>query len=448
MATQVTETSSQFELLRQRRFLPFFITQFLGAFNDNAFKNALIILIAFQGVDQSAESSRLLVNVSAALFIAPFFLFSSTAGQIGDSFEKAMLIRAIKLAEVIIMLIAAIGFVTQSVAVLLVVLFLMGTQSAVFGPVKYGYLPRQLTEHELVGGNGLVGMGTFLAILLGMIVGGYLMALNGAGLWVSVLVLLVASGGYLSARRIPLTPAQEPGLAINWNIFTQTWKTIELTRSNRTVFLCVLAISWFWFLGATYMVQLPNYTREILHANETVYIFLMTLFCIGIGIGSMLCESLSRHRVETGLIPLGAIGLTAFGIDLYFATPQTGTKGLLMEFDEFIRQAGSWRTAMDIVGIGVFGGFYIVPLFAVVQQRTEKTILSRVIAGNNILNALFMVVAAILAIILLGPLGLQEDELFLCLVLMNIAVVGLIFFLVPEFLQRFRGWLASRLGNG
>lgn len=437
MTTQATETSSQFELLQQRRFLPFFITQFLGAFNDNAFKYALVILIAFQGVSQSVEHARYLVNISAALFILPFFLFSSTAGQIGDRYEKSLLIRAIKLVEISIMSLAAVGFFMESIPLLMFVLFLMGAQSAIFGPVKYGYLPHHLSEHELVGGNGLVSMGTFLAILLGMIIGSHLMTFENASLWASILVVGVALCGYISARNVPLTPASQPDLRIDWNVFTQTWNSIALARKNRTVFLCILGISWFWFLGSTYMVQLPNYTTEILHADKGVYIFLITLFSVGIGIGSLLCEGLSKHRVGTGLIPLGAIGLTLFGVDLYFYTPQADVVGL-MSLEVFIRQDNSWRIVVDIVGTGVFGGLYIVPLFAVVQQRTDKEILSRVIAGNNILNALFMVLAAIFAIILLGPIGWEEDELFLGLALMNILVVGLIFILMPEFLSRFK----------
>ena len=275
-----------------------------------------------------------------------------------------------------------------------------------------------------------------------MIIGSHLMTIEHASLWVSTLVVGIALCGYISARNIPLTPASQPDLKIDWNVFTQTWKSIALARKNRSVFLCILGISWFWFLGSTYMVQLPNYTREILRADEGVYIFLMALFCIGIGVGSILCESLSRHRVEIALIPLGAIGMTVFGIDLFFSAPRA-TVVELMAFEAFIRQAGSWRTAVDIIGVGVFGGLYIVPLFAVVQQRTDKEILSRVIAGNNILNALFMVLAAIFAIILLGPVGWKEDELFLGLVLMNILVVGLIFMLMPEFLSRFKNWLLN-----
>lgn len=444
---------TQFELLRQRRFLPFFITQFLGAFNDNVFKNALVILIAFQGIDQAAADSRYLVNLSAALFILPFFLFSSTAGQIGDSHEKSALMRKIKFAEVLIMLVASLGFLINSVHLLMAVLFFMGTQSALFGPVKFGYLPQHLDNTELTGGNGLVEMGTFMAILLGMILGSHLMTLEDGKYWVSFCVLLIAVSGYLSARNIPLTPAVLPDLKINWNVFTQTWKSIRLTAENRTVFLSVLGVSWFWFLGSTYMVQLPNYTREILSGNEAVYILLISIFCVGISLGSVACEKLSRHRVETGLVPLGSIGLSLFGIDLYFSAPvQTASSALgissqLIGISDFLSAAGGWHCLFDIVMIGIFGGFYIVPLMAVIQERTERKILSRVIAGNNILNALFMVVAAIIGIVLLGLLSFSEDELFLMISIMNALVAVSMFYLVPEFVQRFRRWLGFGAGH-
>jgi len=431
---------SQFELLGQRRFLPFFITQFLGAFNDNAFKNSMLILIAFYGANQSAETARFLGNLSAALFILPFFLFSSTAGQIGDSVEKSWLIRQIKLFEIIIMSVAVIGFMSHSVELLLVVLFFMGTQSAFFGPVKYGYLPQHLDETELVGGNGLVGMGTFLAILTGMLIGGYLFTVSSSGFWVSMLVLTVAVSGYLSASMVPYTPIAQQDLQVNWNIFSQTWKTIRLTRSNKTVFHCVVGISWFWFIGSTYMVQLPLYTRKILGGDPTVFNMLIGLFCVGIGAGSVLCEKLSHHRIETALVPLGATGLSLFGVDLYFATPELIGDGLI-GYRDWMSNPLNWRIAVDIVGIGVFGGFYIVPLLAVVQQRSERSILSRVIAGNNILNALFMVAAALFAMLILVVLGLKEDDLFLLVAILNILVVGSILKLEPEFIDSLRRWL-------
>jgi hypothetical protein len=431
---------SQFELLGQRRFLPFFITQFLGAFNDNAFKNALVILIAFHVANQTVESARFLQNLSAVVFILPFFLFSSTAGQIGDSVEKSWLIRQIKLFEIIIMAVAVIGFMSHSVTLLMVVLFFMGTQSAFFGPVKYGYMPQHLDETELVGGNGLVEMGTFLAILTGMLIGGHLLNINVSGEWISMLVLAIAVIGYMSARQIPYTPVAHPGLQINWNIFSQTWNTLRLARQNKTVFHCVVGISWFWFIGSTYMVQLPLYTKKILGGDPTVFNMLIGLFCIGIGLGSVLCEKLSHHRIETALVPLGAIGLTLFGVDLYFATPLLVSQELI-DYRTWLANPAHWRSVIDIIGIGIFGGFYIVPLFAVVQQRSERSILSRVIAGNNILNAIFMVFAALFAMLVLVVIGLQEDELFLLIAVMNVLVIGSIMLLEPEFIDSFRRWL-------
>jgi hypothetical protein len=431
---------SQFELLGQRRFLPFFITQFLGAFNDNAFKNALVILIAFHVANQTVESARFLQNLSAVVFILPFFLFSSTAGQIGDSVEKSRLIRQIKLFEIIIMAVAVIGFMSHSVTLLMVVLFFMGTQSAFFGPVKYGYMPQHLDETELVGGNGLVEMGTFLAILTGMLIGGHLLNINVSGEWISMLVLAIAVIGYMSARQIPHTPVAHPGLQINWNIFSQTWNTLRLARQNKTVFHCVVGISWFWFIGSTYMVQLPLYTKKILGGDPTVFNMLIGLFCIGIGLGSVLCEKLSHHRIETALVPLGAIGLTLFGVDLYFATPLLVSQELI-DYRTWLANPAHWRSVIDIIGIGIFGGFYIVPLFAVVQQRSERSILSRVIAGNNILNAIFMVFAALFAMLVLVVIGLQEDELFLLIAVMNVLVIGSIMLLEPEFIDSFRRWL-------
>lgn len=437
-------SESQFSLLGERRFLPFFITQFFGAFNDNVFKNALIILIAFQGMSHDVAGSRYLVNISAALFILPFFLFSSTAGQIGDRYEKSALIRSIKLAEIFIMLLAVIGFLLGSVSLLLAVLFLMGTQSSLFGPVKYGYLPQHLSGAELTGGNGLVEMGTFMAILSGMMLGSVVMTVEGAQYWLSAVVLMIAFAGYIGARNIPLTPAVEPGLKINWNVFVQTWVTVRMVTRNRMVFFSVLGISWFWFIGSTYMVQLPNYTREILNSDETVYITLITVFCIGISIGSLLCEKLSGHRVEIGLVPLGAAGISLFGVDLYFSAPVMAEAGAeLLMVEQFLRAEGGLRCLMDIALIGTFGGFYIVPLFAVVQQRTQKGILSRVIAGNNILNALFIVLSAVFGIVLLGKSGYTEDEVFLVTAVLNVMVTGFIFLLAPEFIRHLKEWLGG-----
>lgn len=430
--------SSQFTLLKQQRFVPYFLTQFFGAFNDNVFKNSLIIFITFQMATNL--DTNMLVNVSAGLFILPFFLFSATAGQIADKYEKSQLIRWIKLAEIIIMAFAAVGFYLQDVTLLISVLFLMGAQSSVFGPVKYAILPQHLKTEELVGGNGLVEMGTFLAILLGTMAGGILIGLKQGGAIVSVIVIFIAILGYLSSRYIPTAPAVAPELIINWNPITQTWRGIQFARNNRTVFLSILGISWFWFLGAAYLAQLPNYTKEILGSNEQVVTILLTLFSLGIGIGSLLCERLSGKKVEIGLVPFGSIGLTIFGIDLFFAKTSATPTGEIMNATQFFWSIGSWRLMIDLTLIGLFGGFYIVPLYALVQQRSEPSQRSRIIAANNILNALFMVFSAILAIVLL-KMGLNIPQLFLIFGIFNAFVALYIYSLVPEFLMRFLVWL-------
>lgn len=435
---------NQFQLLRQRRFGALFLTQFLGAFNDNVFRNALIILIAFRSTDLTLDSNTL-INLAAGLFILPFFLFSATAGQFADKLEKSALIRKVKLLEIAIMSLACIGFFTGSVPLLIALLFLMGFQSTLFGPLKYGILPQHLSEAELVGGNGMIEMGTFLAILLGTMLGGILIGLGDTGvLLVSMTVVALATLGYLASRGIPTAAPVAPELKVNWNVFTETARNMRFLTSNRTVFLSVLGISWFWFLGGAYLAQIPNYTKLTLGGNEQVVTLLLTLFSVGIGLGSMLCERLSAGKVELGLVPFGSIGLTVFGVDLYFAASlpmaETGSLGAAA----FLGLVGSWRVLIDVVLLGLFGGFFIVPLYALIQSRSEPSHRSRVIAGNNIINALFMVISAVLAIVLLGA-GLSIPQLFLVLALLNAAVAVYIYTLVPEFLMRFLVWLLIQL---
>ena len=430
---------SQPRLLVERRFLPFFITQFLGAFNDNVFKNALIILIAFQGAQFSDIATNTLTNLSAGLFILPFFLLSATAGQLIDKTEKSRAMRRIKMLEIAIMLCAAWAFSAGDLYLLIALLFLMGAQSTLFGPAKYSYIPQHLEESELIAGNALVQMGTFVAILIGTMVGGLLIA-HEEGRWlVSIVLVAIAVLGFFASLVIPKTPSPCPDLKINWNLFTETWRNIAFIRSNRTVFLSVLGISWFWFLGATYLVQLPNYTKLTLGGNEQVVTLLLTLFTLGIGSGSLLCNWLSGQKVEIGLVPFGSIGLTLFGIDLYLAKPVLESTQLL-GLDAFLQQDGSIRVIVDVVLIGIFGGFYIVPLFALVQQRSDRQHLSRVIAGNNILNALLMVFSAIMSIVLLGA-GVTIAQLFLIVAVLNAVVAIYIYTLVPEFLMRFLVWI-------
>ena len=431
--------SQQLGLLRERRFLPFFCTQFLGAFNDNVYKNALIIMLAFHAAALTTMSAGLLVNLCAGLFILPFFLFSATAGQIADKYDKARIIRYVKLFEIGIMIIGAIGFLQTNLALLITALFLMGLHSTIFGPVKYSILPQHLRTPELVGGNGMVEMGTFLAILLGTVLGGILIAQHNGAMVVAATVIAIACAGYVISRAIPTAPPAAPDLSINWNPVTETWANLRFTRLNRTVFLSVLGISWFWFYGATLLAQFPSYCKDVLGGDEHVATLMLTTFSIGVGTGSLLCERLSGGKIEIGLVPFGSIGLTLFALDLYLASP-TAVAGDLTGIDNFIGHASNWRILFDLVMIGLFGGFYIVPLYALIQTRAERSHQSRIIAGNNILNALFMVVSAIMAIALLQA-GVTIPQLFLVTAVLNAVVAVYIYALVPEFLVRFIVWL-------
>lgn len=430
---------SQFSLLKARRFLPFLLTQAMGAFNDNAFRNAMVVLVGFHmGLNETAVGFY--SNIAPALFILPFFLFSASAGQIAEKFEKARTIRYIKLFEIAAMLLATVGFYLHSIPVLLTVLFLMALHSTLFGPIKYAILPQSLRTEELVGGNALVETSTSLSILIGLIVGGSLMTYRPNGeLLASVAITLIALCGYASSRAIPSSPATAPELRFNWNIFSETWRALGFMRKNRTVFLSVLGISWFWFFGGVFTAQLPNYTKLYLGGSEQVSILVLSLFSIGVGIGSLLCERLSGHKVEIGLVPFGSIGLTLFGLDIYFAHPD---RALLHDLNawSFLMALGNWRAALDFTLIGLFAGFYIVPLFALVQSRADKSELSRVIAGNNIINAVFIVASA-LAGILAQKLGLSIPQLFLATAILNALVAIYIYTLVPEFLMRFLSWI-------
>jgi len=432
--------SSQFDLLRQRRFAPFFWTQALGAGNDNVFKNALVIFVAYHAATLTAIDANTLVNLAAAVFIAPFVLLSATSGQLADKFEKSRLIRYIKLFEIAIMTLGLLGFWWRNLTLLFVALALMGVHSTLFGPVKYAILPQHLKTDELVGGNGLVEMGTFVAILVGTIVGGLLVAVTPNGpVMAGTAAVAVAVAGWLVSRAIPVTPAVAPDLRINWNPFTETWKNLAFARGNRVVWLSMLGISWFWFYGATFLTQFPNFAKNVLGGDEHVVTFLLASFSIGIGAGSLLCERLSGHRVELGLVPFGSIGLTLFAVDLWFATHSMHATGL-SGVGAFLAQPAHWRVTADLVLIGLFGGFYIVPLYALIQERSEPTHRSRIIAANNILNALFMVASAGVAIALLA-MNVSIPGLFLATGVLNAFVALYIYKLVPEFLMRFLAWL-------
>jgi 1-acyl-sn-glycerol-3-phosphate acyltransferase len=417
--------NNQFSLLGQRRFSPFFWTQFLGAFNDNLLKNALILMVTYQLARFASGSpvfagmeSGVLVNLAASLLILPFVLFSASAGQLADKYDKAALIRYIKAFEILVMAVAAWGFIAANLGVLLLAVFLTGTQAAVLGPIKYSILPSVLRETELVGGNALVESGTFIAILAGTLSGGYLASLDygaAAAAWACV---ALAVCGFVASLFVPRTGAADPTLKLDWNPLRETLRNFASIRSNRTVFLSILGISWFWLYGALFLSQLPDFAKSVLHGSEITVTILLAVFSVGVGVGSLLCERLSGHKVEIGLVPFGSIGLTIFGADLYFHT----------------------RVYLDLFLVGVFGGFYIVPLYALIQTRTPKSHVSRVVAGNNILNAVFMVAGAVAAIVMIKA-GFSVTQILLAAALMNAAVAVYIYTLVPEFLMRFMVWI-------
>lgn len=435
---------SQFNLLQTKRFLPLFITQFLGAFNDNVFKNALIMLVVFKLV--SSDQAGLWTNIAAGLFILPFFLFSSLAGQIAEKYDKSKVIQYTKFAEIIIMVLGSIALYIGNPILLVSVLFLMGSQSAFFGPCKYSIIPQHLKEEEFVGANGLMEMGTFLSILVGTMVGAYCIIQANGEFLVSLIVLTVAVFGFLSSLSIPKAPSLDSTTKINLNIFSETKNLMSILKNRpRSVYLSVVGISWFWFLGATYLTQLPSFVKDYLGGNESVVTLILTVFSLGIAIGSLLCESLSRRRIELGIVPFGSIGLTLFGILLYFSVPEslsTNKEAINLSISQFLSTYYGYSVMFNLFMIGIFGGFYTVPLYALIQKRTEKEYMSRIIAANNMLNALFMVVNAGVVIALFS-IGLTIPEIFLTMSIFSAVISIYIYKQVPEFFIRFVIWMLS-----
>ncbi len=432
--------SGQFHLLKEKRFLPFFSTQFLGAFNDNVFKNALIVLLTFHATSWTTLKPEVLSNLAAGIFILPFFLFSATAGQLADKYDKAKLARLVKVLEIGIMLIAAAGFALQHLELLMTSLFLMGLHSTLFGPVKYAILPQHLKENELIGGNALIEAGTFVAILFGTLAGGILAAMDNGPAWISGFAIAVAVAGYVTSRGIPVAPPPVPDLKINLNPLSETWRNIGFARDNRTVFLAILGISWFWLYGALFLAQFPAFAKNVLGGGEMAVTLLLAVFIVGISVGSLLCERLSGKHVEIGLVPFGSIGLTIFGLDLAFASPGVIPAGAPLSVLGLLAIPQVWHVLIDLMLLGVFGGFFIVPLYALIQVRSATELRARVIAANNIVNALFMVAGSLAAAALLDH-GLSIPALFGVAAICNAAVALYIYKLVPEFLQRFIVWL-------
>ena len=437
------QQSSQFQLLAERRFAPFFWTQFLGAGNDNLFKFAFTVMITYQLQVSWLPPAQAGLAIGA-LFILPFVLFSATSGQFADKLDKTTLIRFIKNLEIGIMLLAAWGFLNANVYALLTCVLLMGLHSTLFGPVKYAYLPQMLNERELTGGNGMVEMGTFVAILLGSLAGGLLIALPVEGArYEAAACVAVAVLGRVAAQLIPPAPSTDPHLKINWNPVSETWRNLKLAHGQLAVFRSLLGISWMWFFGAVFLANFPAFAKEVLHGDEQVASLLLVVFSVGIGTGSLLCEVLSKRHVEIGLVPLGAIGMSVFAIDLYFASrglPGTSQLGL----GQFMSVGAHWRVLADLGLLALFAGLYSVPMYALIQIRSQPTHRARIIAANNILNAIFMIASSILAGALLGA-GLTIPQLFLVVGLANAVMALYIFLVVPEYLLRFVALIVSRL---
>ncbi len=422
--------------VRTQRFLPLFLTQFLGALNDNLLKNAMIMLVTYRIAVSTGENAQVMVTLAAGLFILPFFLFSATAGQLADKFDKAALTRIIKTVEIAIMGVAAIGFFAQSTALLLAALFAMGVHSTFFGPIKYALLPQQLHDDELLPGNAYIEAGTFLAILLGTLLGGVLV-LQAHGIpLISAALLAIAATGYVTSRRIPAAPACDPALRINPNIWQETGRILAYSRSDRQIFLCILGISWFWLVGATLLAEFAPFVKDVLHADAAVVTLLLTIFSVGIGIGSFLCNKLLRGHIQATYVPLAALAISVFGVDLYFASrhfhaPVSG----LFSLWQFIASPGGLRIVFDLLCMALSGGIFIVPLYAIIQHRSAPEHRARVIAANNVINSLFMVASALLTLALLSA-GFTIPGVFLIIALANLAVAAYICKLLPDALIR------------
>jgi 1-acyl-sn-glycerol-3-phosphate acyltransferase len=421
----------------------FFLTQFLGAFNDNVYRNALVGLLAFQMVslDGAGFGTASWINVAAALFILPFFLFSAIAGQLADKHDKAILMRRIKLAEILIMLFGGAAVVLASLPLLLTAIFLMGTQSAFFGPAKYGILPMQLHSDELTGGNALVQSGTMIAILLGTIAGGLLINIPDSGRWmVAIGVVAFSTLGWLTSRGIPSAPPLTPSLQIDLNVFSSTWRILRSVNDNRIILLSVMGISWFWFVGSVLLTQLPVYVRQDLRAGQPIATLLLATFTVGIVVGSMLCERFSGRRVEIGLVPLGALGMTIFATQ--FALIDIPADLLGADFAAFVANGTGRSIVIQLFLLAISAGLYIVPLYALIQVRCDRAYISRVFAFNNVVNALFMVAASVVAVVMLQA-GLTIPQLILVVTAMHVAVVVFVFFEVPEFAMRLVVWVIT-----
>jgi MFS family permease len=445
----VNRNKGQFYLFTKRRFLPFFITQFLGALNDNLFKNALLVTIVSTAIASADNKTNLLTNLAAGLFILPFFLFSTIAGHLADRFDKAYLIRRIKFAEIILMLMGCFSLWQANIYLMLGVLFLLGVQSAFFGPIKYAIIPQHIGDNELLAANAQVGMGTFVSILLGTLIGGWLVTTPQGTMQLGALIILVAIIGWLSSCKIPKAPPEKIDFQpkASFNPFRETAFNFSLAKQNKTVIFCIFSSSWFWLYGACFLTQVPNFSVAILGGDPKLISILLGFFIIGVAIGSLCCNRLSRGQVEPGLVPVGALGLSLFAIDLYFSSTHyaainaSGTTVMPMAF---LSMLSGLRILADLLFIGLFGGLFIVPVYAMIQRNTDGATRARVVSVNNIFNALFMVSGSLLGMLFLSKLGWTIPQFFLLLAMLNLVFMGTIFYFEPVFIKSFKQWAALK----
>jgi len=448
----VNNNKGQFYLFSKRRFLPFFITQFLGALNDNLFKNALMVIVVSTAAASSDSNTNFITNLAAGLFILPFFLFSTTAGHLADRFDKAYLIRRIKFAEIILMLVGCFSLWQANLNLMLTVLFLLGVQSAFFGPIKYAIIPQHVGDNELLAANAQVGMGTFVSILLGTLIGGWLVTEPQGPTQLGALIILVAIIGWLSSCQIPNAPPEKTAShqQLSLNPLHETALNYGLAKQNKTVLYCIFSSSWFWLYGACFLTQVPNFSVTILGGDPKLISILLGSFIIGVATGSLCCNWLSRGRVEPGLVPVGALGLSLFAIDLFFSSTAYATLNVAEKTIlplEFLLMPSGVRILIDLLFIGLFGGLFIVPIYAMIQRNTDGAFRARVLSINNIFNAFFMVSGNLLGMLFLSHLGWTIPQFFLLLALLNLGFMSLIFSLEPVFLTSFRRWISLTVPN-
>lgn len=432
---------SQYHLLKTQRFLPLFITQFFNAFNDNVFKNAFVILITFK-ITQQLMNEQSLIALIGGVFILPFFLFSATAGQVADKYEKSRLIRYIKLAEILFMIVGSIGFYWNNLFLLMTTLFFLGIHSTFFGPIKYSILPNHLHKDELIGGNGLIEAGTFIAILLGQVLGGTLIISKNGNHLITLGLVTIAVLGFISSLFIPKTPRGQPDLSLSFNIFKETWQIIKISKQRREIFLAILGISWFWFVGATFITQFPTFIKDILHSDSFVFTIFLTVFSLGIGVGSLLCNKLLKGKISAKYVPVAILGMSIFILDIYFESREfTLLSSPLLSYWQAFRFFTNVRILLDVFLLTVCGGLFVVPLYALIQDLSEEAVRSRIIGSNNIMNALFMVGSS-LFVMLFTALNFNIPQLFLIISIMNFCVAIYICKLLPDaVIQSFVKWL-------